>query len=156
PAKVQNAVVKFVKEWGTRFAAFQAGDADITYVDRQYTTQVDPLVKQTCAYGKDCADTGNGFIRVYKGLPTVADEVILFNEAINTTGGNNRIGSGALDGKGIPPDFFSDIHIRKAFNYCFDWDTYIKDLYLGEAEQALGPVINGVLGYDPNQAHYSF
>jgi peptide/nickel transport system substrate-binding protein len=75
---------------------------------------------------------------------------------VNTTGGNTRIGSGKLDGNGIPPDFFSDIHIRKAFNYAFDWDTYIKQVYNGEAEQALGPIIDGLLGFDPKQAHYSF
>ena len=53
---------------------------------------------------------------------------------VSTTGSNKRIGSGALDGKGIPPDFFSDIHIRKAFNYSFDWDTYIKQVQNGEAK----------------------
>jgi peptide/nickel transport system substrate-binding protein len=94
-------------------------------------------------------------LRLYKGFPTSTDEVILFNQEVNTTGGNNRIGSGKLDGQGVPANFFSDIHVRKAFNYSFDWDTYIKQVENGEAEQALGPIIDGLLGYDPNQPKYT-
>ena len=118
-------------------------------------SQVDPLVKETCEYSKLHAYQRQWLPEMYKGLATSANSVILFNEAVNTTGGNNRLGSGKLDGKGIPPDFFSDMHIRKAFNYSFDWDTYIKEVYNGEAEQNLGPVISGLIGYDKNQAHYS-
>jgi len=81
--------------------------------------------------------------------------VIALNQKINATGGNPKIGSGQLDGKGVPPDFFADIHVRKAFNYCFDWDTLINEVYNGEAAQALGPIIQGHPGYDANQAHYS-
>jgi ABC-type transport system substrate-binding protein len=69
---------------------------------------------------------------------------------------NPLIGSGQLDGNGIPPDFFSDIHVRKAFNYCFDWDTYIKDVFQGDAVQSYSVIIPGMLGYDPNGKHYSF
>ncbi len=36
------------------------------------------------------------------------------------------IGSGQLDGNGVPTDFFADVHIRKAFSYAFDWDTFIN------------------------------
>jgi peptide/nickel transport system substrate-binding protein len=158
PAKAQRAIIKFISEWGTRFSTFQAGDADIAYVDRQYISQVDPLVKETCTSATgDCSPTnGTGSFRVYKGLPTASMDVIGFNQAVNNTGGNQRLGSGALDGNGVPPDFFADAHIRKAFNYAFDWDTYIKQIYNGEAVQSLGPVPVGMLGYDENQAHYSF
>ena len=52
------------------------------------------------------------------------------------SGGNPYIGSGELDGNGIPADFFSDVHVRKAFNYCFDYDAYIDDAsgWRGRAE----------------------
>ena len=69
---------------------------------------------------------------------------------------NQFIGSGKLDGNGIPPDFFSDIHVRKAFNYCFDWDTYINEVLNGEAVQNIGPLIPGMIGYDPNGPHYTY
>jgi len=69
---------------------------------------------------------------------------------------NPLIGSGQLDGNGIPTDFFSDIHVRLGFNYCFDWDTYIADVFQGEAVQSYSVIIPGMLGYDPNGQHYSY
>lgn len=158
PARVQRVVIKIISEWGTRFATFKTGDADIAYVDRQYISQVDPLVKETCDYqtGNCSMTNANGSLRLYKGLPSVQADAIFFNQAVNTTGGNNTLGSGKLDGNGIPADFFADSHIRTAFNYAFDWDTYIQQVWNGEAQQALGPIIAGELGFDPNQAHYSF
>jgi peptide/nickel transport system substrate-binding protein len=158
PAKIQRVVIKNVPEWGTRFAMLQAGDADLATVDRQYISQVDPLVKETCDYKTNQCTTINpsGTLRLYKGLPTVIADTIFFNEMVNTTGGNDTIGSGKLDGNGIPADFFSDIHVRKAFNYAFDWNTYIQQVWNGEAQQQLGPIIDGELGFNPNQAHYTF
>lgn len=157
PAKIQRVVVQNVSEWGTRFAEFKTGDADLIYVPRQYISQIDPLVNQSCdANGKCSVINANGLARLFKGLPTVEETAIYFTEQVNTTGGNNMLGSGQLDGNGIPADFFSDIHIRKAFNYCFDWNTYIQQVWNGEAIQAYGPIIKGELGYDPSQAHYTF
>ena len=74
---------------------------------------------------------------------------------INNEGGNPYLGSGQLDGDGIPPDFFSDIHVRKAFNYCFDWEAFIAEVYQGEAVQNYGPFNAGLIGYDPDAQHYS-
>jgi peptide/nickel transport system substrate-binding protein len=161
PAKIQRVTIKVMEEWSTRFAALQTGDADSVEVPRQYISQVDPLVAETCTSGSDgqikCTSSGGtGALRVYKGLPTITSDVMAFNLQVNTTGGNDRIGSGKLDGNGVPPDFFSDIHVRKGFNYCFDWGIYIEQVFSGESQQALGPIIQGITGYDPNQAHYSF
>ncbi len=157
PAKIQRVAIKTISEWGTRFASFQTGDVDIAYVDRQYTSQVDPLVKETCdATGKCTVTNAQGTLRLDKDLPTVIADTIFFNQMVNTTGGNNALGAGKLDGNGIPADFFSDLNIRQAFNYAFDWDTYIKQVWNGEAEQGLGPIIDGELGFDPKQPHYSF
>jgi peptide/nickel transport system substrate-binding protein len=161
PAKMQNVAIKVINEWGTRFATFKTGDADIAYVDNQYISQVDPLVGETCDASGKCtptsnADTADATLRLYKGLPSIQETVIFFNENVSNTGGNNSLGSGALDGNGIPANFFNDIHVRNAFNYCFDWDTYIKQVWNGEAIQAHGPIIQGELGYDPNQAHFTF
>jgi ABC-type transport system substrate-binding protein len=69
---------------------------------------------------------------------------------------NPFLGSCKLDGNGIPPDFFSDLHVRKAFNYCFDWDTYIRDAWSGEAVQNVGYLIPGMVGYEPDGAMYSY
>lgn len=69
---------------------------------------------------------------------------------------NPYIGSGMLDGNGVPPDFFADVHIRKAFSYAFDWDTFIADVYNGEAVQSLELPMPGMPGYDANAPHYTY
>jgi ABC-type transport system substrate-binding protein len=65
------------------------------------------------------------------------------------------IGSGVLDGNGIPPNFFADVNVRQGFSYAFDWDTYINDVYKGEAIQSLELSLPGMVGYDPNAPHYT-
>jgi len=75
--------------------------------------------------------------------------------AAPTAAPNPYIGSGKLDGNGIPPDFFADVHIRKAFSYAFDWQTYITDVYKGEAVQSLEIPLPGMPGYDANAPHYT-
>jgi len=142
-APIERVVVKVVPEWSDRFLMLQAGDTDFIAVPRQFVAQVDPLVEA-------------GQVRMTKDLLTVVAADGFFTFDINVEGGNPYVGSGQLDGNGIPPNFFSDIHVRKAFNYSFDWDTYIQDIYLGEAEQRRGPIINGVLGYNPEQPTYSY
>ncbi len=61
---------------------------------------------------------------------------------------------------GIRPDFFSDVHARRAVAYSFDWPQFIESAYLGEAQQVgiplpaegYGPYYNGspVLKYGIN------
>src|SRR4030065_478948 len=69
---------------------------------------------------------------------------------------NPYLGSNQLDGNGVPADFFTDVHIRKAFSYCFDWDTLIADVYNGEAVQAITLPLPGMPGYDLTATHYTF
>ena len=76
--------------------------------------------------------------------------------AAEDTAPNPYIGSGQLDGNGVPPDFFSDVHIRKAFSYAFNWDTFAADVYNGEAVQSLELPLLGMPGYNPDEAHYYY
>ena len=55
----------------------------------------------------------------------------------------------------FPPTFFDDVHIRKAFAYCFDWDTIINDVYMGEAVQSKVLSLPGMPGYDPDAPFYT-
>jgi ABC-type transport system substrate-binding protein len=66
------------------------------------------------------------------------------------------IGSGQLDGNGVPPDFFADEHIRKAFSYSFDFQTYLNDVFLGEGVQPPTLALAGMPGYDPDAPVYTF
>jgi peptide/nickel transport system substrate-binding protein len=162
PAAIERGVWKYVTEWGTRYAMFEAGDLDIVYVPRQYSSQADELVKdQWDSY--DMSDPSkmtilheDGFARSFINVPGVQATDIFMNQKINVEGGNPYLGSGELDGDGIPPDFFSDIHVRRAFNYCFDFDTFIKDAWLGEAIQRRGPIISGELGFNPDQEVFTY
>jgi peptide/nickel transport system substrate-binding protein len=81
---------------------------------------------------------------------------MFFTFNINTAGGNNFIGSGQLDGNGIPPNFFSDAHVRKGFAYCFNYDTYNRDVLLGEGVRSIDIMLPGMIGYEDNGAFYGY
>ncbi len=164
PAALERVIIKKVDEWGTRFAMLQAGDADLATVNRTDIAQVDPMVGETCLYNDSindfdaCVSESDQPFRLYKGNPpaTRTDAFMTFNIATSEESPNPLLGSGKLDGNGIPPDFFSDVHVRKAFNYCFDWDTYINDALAGEAKQAVSIELPGMPGYDPNGPKYTY
>ena len=186
PAKLDKVILKQVPEWGTRFAMMQAGDADLATVPPANRSQMDALVGEfatfdvatnaytpfqtVCGYDGSqlaaakftaCAagDPGNGEpFRLRIGRPVVSEDVLLYNWNIATSADspNPYIGSGLMDGNGIPADFFSDVHIRKAFAYCFDWDTLINDVYTGEAIQPIQLPLAGMPGYFPDTPHYTF
>ena len=159
---MERVVYQIVDEWGTRFAMLQAGDADTATVPRENVVQVEPLVGEQCTYigvGEwDCAPTEypDAPLRLWSGHPLTSRTDAFFVFDINVEGGNPYVGSGEMDGNGIPPDFFSDIHVRRAFNYCFDWDAYIADALAGEAVQNYGPVNAGLIGYDFDAPHYTY
>jgi len=66
------------------------------------------------------------------------------------------IGSGQLDGEGIPPDFFSDLDVRIGCCYAFDYTTYIHDALQDQGVQRGSPVVEGLYGYDPNTPMYEY
>jgi len=149
PAFYERVIEKNVEEWGTRFAMFQAGDADWAYVPRQYVDQIDPLVAEECDYKTgECETVGGGQFRLYKGLTGGTISVDFFF-AMDIPEESTFIGSGRLDGGGIPTDFFADLNIRKAFASCFDYPTYIEQVEKGEAVQRNGPIPPDYPGYDP-------
>ncbi|HEY3431782.1 MAG TPA: ABC transporter substrate-binding protein, partial [Rhodocyclaceae bacterium] len=158
--KLKTVTVKSVSEFSTRYAALQAGDADmITLGSTADWTQMDTLMGETCdTTTGTCtpSDKPDAQLRRFTGYyaPTHTDAFFQFK--VDETGGNNFIGSGKLDGNGIPADFFSDVHVRKAFAYCFDWDTFIKDVMQGQGRQTLTLMLPGEPGYDANATHYTY
>ena len=147
PASIKRVVLKDIPEWGTRLAMFEAGDADYIYVTGQYRPVLAEYMGLKCQGDGSCEELGDEYVRAYVDLATPNMTPGQFNWTINSEGGNPFVGSGALDGNGIPPDFFSDIHVRKAFNYCFDWDILINDIFNGEAKQPQGPIIYEMMGF---------
>jgi len=161
PAQLERIVWKFVDEWGTRFAMAQAGDADFFAVPAENRSQVDALSGELCEFDlaaneyKPCEVTDDAQpFRLYKGRPGISRTDMFFVFDINPV--SNYVGSGQLDGNGIPLDFFSDVHIRKAFASCFDWDVYISDVFDGEAVQSPVIPLAGMPGYQADMPVYSY
>lgn len=147
--KITRVVVKNVTEFGTRFASLQAGDADrISVGSAADWAQMDTLVREECNPDTgECKEVNpDGLLRVIKPLLSLTRTDLGMNEAIAE--GSPFVGSGKLDGEGVPLNFFSDVHIRKAFSYCFDYETYMKDVQFGEAIRSLALTLPGQLGYD--------
>lgn len=185
PAVLERVIIKQVPEWGTRFSMMQAGDADLATVPAANRSQMDALVGafqvydfETNAYGpvmevcgydstqlasaKFTACTAgetndNPFLGRF-GRPGISMDVLLFNWGISTSdeSPNPYLGSGELDGNGIPADFFSDVHIRKGFAYAFDFQTLIDDVFTGEATQSFQLTLPGMPGFFLDTPHYYY
>ena len=139
PAKLKRLIFATVSEFNTRKLLLAAGDADSVFAERQYLPQLSQLPGVT----------------VLDDLPRLeVTNMFAFTFDINPAG-NKDIGSGKLDGDGIPPDFFADRDVRKAFAYAFDYDAYIRDGFRGKATQARGPIPKGLMGYNPKQPVYT-
>ncbi len=139
PAQLSKVITRVVPEFGTRKLMLQQGDADIIEVDRQFIPQMEGLAG----------------VRTIYGLPGLSNTTAFFNYDIPVEG-NPNIGSGRLDGEGIPPDFFRDIHIRKAFNSSFNWKEYIEQVWRNEAAQARGPIPAAMPFFNPENPVYSY
>ena len=163
PAQLERVVIQQVDEWSTRFAMLQAGDADAGAVPPENRSQMDALAGEVCNWDADLVDyvcevTDDSLpFRLTLGRSSNTRSDIFFNFNVgNPDGSNTYLGSGQLDGNGIPADFFSDVHIRKAFNYCFDWDLYIADIFNGEAIQSTSLVIEDMPGWNADDPIYSY
>jgi peptide/nickel transport system substrate-binding protein len=138
----------------------QAGEADqVVLGSTADWPLMDALVGEECGVGYvDCKPVGDGKgpFRLIKNPGLSARTDAYFNFKVNTEGGNNFIGSGQLDGNGVPPNFFSDVHIRHAFSYCFNYDAYLKDVLLGEGVRSKSVIFPGMVGYDENAPFYAY
>jgi peptide/nickel transport system substrate-binding protein len=153
-ARIKRVVIKNIDEWGTRLAMFEAGDADFIYVPANYRNLMNDYLGLRCGIDESsCEDVNSdGYVKGFRDIPQPFINPAHLNWAINVEGGNPYVGSGQLNGNGIPPDFFADIHIRRAFNYCFDFDAMISEALSGEGIQAQGPMLKGIMGYLEGQS----
>ena len=162
--KLKTVVLKRVDEFSTRLAMAQAGDADNLQVGSTEDWPIlDEYVGAQQTYGQYLAgepmaelDASKPFVKYTDILAVNNRTDIGFSQKVNTEGGNNFMGSGKLDGDGISADFFADPAIRRAFSYCFDYDTYLEQVLLGEAERAPTLMLPGMSGYDENAPQYTY
>lgn len=138
PAALERVVVRSVSEWTTRRLEFEAGDADIVGVPPEFIDEMDALPGVTAI----------------KDLPAVFTRNLYFVWPIRE--GSDFIGSGQLDGQGIPNDFFADLNVRKGFCYAYDYDTMLDQILLGNTVQSHGPTVRGIMGYRADSPIYTY
>jgi peptide/nickel transport system substrate-binding protein len=140
PAMLGTVISRAIEEWSNRLLVFQQGDADICMVDPQYLPQV----------------MNQPGIVVRLKLPTIRLNPVAFFTSDLTTDGNDLVGSGKWAQDGIPSEFFDDAHLRKAFAYAFEYDTYIEDvLGIAGGYKTTGPVPKAFAwAYDNDSALY--
>jgi len=136
---LQTVRLETVEDPRRRRELLARGDADVSQVDPHGLAYFEQLPGVVVDDSPD-AEVSN---------------VILFNLKIDPND-NPWLGSGALDGEGIPPDFFADVDVRRGFANAFDDDAYIRLGYRGKADKAHGPIPKGLLGYDPRQPGWPF
>ena len=123
---LKRAIIKYVKEWSTRKLMLQNCDADRVTVDIPHVPEVKAMKG----------------LKLYE-VPQLSLSSALFCQRVDPTA-NPNIGSGKLDGNGIPPDFFSDIHVRKAFLHALDRKTYKEDVFNNLVILPTSPNIKGL------------
>ena len=137
---IRNVVISIVEEQSTRLLAVQQGDADRIQVgDRATLAQI----------------RGAPGVTIHEDPSWVSTTVgmVFFNQTINTSD-NPDVGSGQLDGNGIPANFFADVDLRQCFAYSFDQQGFIDQVMQGAGEVLTMGLPTGFLGYDPNLPTY--
>jgi peptide/nickel transport system substrate-binding protein len=122
-----KAIYRVVDEWSTRKLMLLQGDIDAAQVDQLYYNEMNQEAGIT-------ASKGNTLLSV---------SGINFNQEIESTD-NPYIGSGKLDGAGVPGDFFSNVDVRKAFMYCWDQKTFEEDVLVGAGISIATPHVSGL------------
>ena len=138
PAPLERVVVRNVTEWTTRLLQLEAGDADVVATPVEFLQEV----------GEKPG------IFVQDGLPAIYGRGLFYGWPLRPD--SDAIGSGKLDGKGVPPDFFGDLDVRKGFNYAQNYDVLIEQIQLGKTVQSRGPTVRGLMGYRSDSPIYSF
>ena len=138
PANFKTVVFKNIDEFSTRRLLLRRGDADMIYVPNQFLSQVKEMDN----------------VKVTTGIPAQQNMTGIMNWDINIKG-NESVGSGKLDGEGIPANFFADKDVRLGFINAFNYEAFINDVRQGNAIPAGGPIVRPLLGTSEDQPSYS-
>ena len=130
-AAIAEVHIAKANDIATREFMLFSGDADTAYIGWNY--QADVLNGNTPKYS---------YLSITKGLPTLNVDFMGFDQAINS--------AYTPDPWSMPLNFFSDVHVRKAFSYAFNYDQYITQVLFGGGARLNGALANGLLGYNPN------
>jgi len=154
PAKsfLDHIIIHYIDSDSVREASFASGDLDVCAIPRADLWIIcDPT-------------TGEPKVATEKTIknisPSLSMDACHFTFTVDPS--STYIGTGSLSGGlGVPPDFFNNTHVRKAFAYSFNTTGYLKDAWQGEGVYRKNPLIyglapdyynNSVPGYDINYA----
>ncbi|BDP44485.1 peptide ABC transporter substrate-binding protein (plasmid) [Deinococcus aetherius] len=146
PARIRRVAIQVVPEDSTRMLMMRAGDVDIIDLPPALLSQLE----------------GVPGVVVTRNLPAVSLNGLFLNQKV--TGHPEQLGSGKLDGQGIPANFFSDVHVRRGFAYSIDRKTIVKEILAGQGIARQSLAISGLAseqpgvgyGYDPKKAEQEF
>ncbi len=136
PAPLKTVIRRTIPEWGTARSLLEQGDVDIVTPEAWYIPQLVGLPGVNLVFRDE----------------SLTVTFLLLNQNIDPTAAS--IWSGQLDGAGIPPDFFTDIDIRKAMNYAFNRDAAVEASGLGSVIRTVIPP--AVQYYDEDQPFYAY
>ncbi|WP_231580364.1 ABC transporter substrate-binding protein [Marinitoga sp. 1155] len=128
-AKVENVVIWGVDKWSTKKALLEKGEADIIYVPYEHIPEIQNDLD----------------LKIINNLSTLSITAMAFNWNISQD--SPYIGSGKLDGNGIPVDFFSDKNVILGFIYSFKYSKLIDSVLGGNGKIIPTCLPQGVLGY---------
>ncbi|MCP4020416.1 MAG: ABC transporter substrate-binding protein [Desulfobacteraceae bacterium] len=136
-AAYKTVRIKIIPEWSTRKMMFLNGDVNDIEIPAQYYAEMEKIEG----------------IQLYK-YPSLMVACTMFTQKIEMTA-NPFVGSGKLDGKGIPADFFADKDVRLAFAHAIDYDAIVNDVANGVGSIPSNPIVDG-LPYQKNTFHPQF
>lgn len=140
PAQLSRVIIQSIPDDNTRMQTIRTGDADMASRDA-FPNALLPTLEQM----QGVTIEQNAGLSLYGFFMTH-----------NIDGSaTNYLGSGELDGNGIPADFFSDVNVRKAFAYAFDYDAFVRDVLQGNGRKQNVVAIEGLLGYSDNAPSYT-
>ncbi|GGK23834.1 peptide ABC transporter substrate-binding protein [Deinococcus malanensis] len=137
---IKNVIRQKVPELAARQQAFLRGDAD--FIEGGGRSVDEAQIK------------GKPGVTWIDNLPNTVASAIFMNEKINPSGG--LLGSGKLDGKGIPSNFFTDVNVRRGFSYAFNYQQFIQDVQKGKGKQRTMLLPDIFPGYDTKVKTYTY
>ncbi|WP_373291272.1 ABC transporter substrate-binding protein [Deinococcus knuensis] len=130
---IKNVIIQKVPEQAARIQAFLKGDAD--FIEEGGRSIISSQLQ------------GKPGVSILDDLPNTTAAGFSMNEKIAEGG---ALGSGKLDGNGIPSDFFSDADVRRGFVAAFDVPTYIEQVQEGKGAPRNFLLPDSFPGYDTN------
>jgi len=133
PAKVKRVLFLYVLEWSTRLMMLKNGDVDAIAIRTADTPQVEGL----------------------PGIKLLASPSDGFMEAIYLKF-NIDMSKQPVGVEGIFPEFFHDVHMRRAFAYAWNSAEYVKQAYLDKTQVPTGYMLPGSFGYFDHFSKYKY